>query len=228
MTPDEITPAPVDAQLLAHMMACDALLHGSGNADGASSDCSLATTGEDDRARGRLLLLLKMLEAPEIAMDRSPHGDVRTDQPNTEASRPLLGRFQVLRELGSGGFGFVVHARDQLLGRDVALKMPLPERALTSHDLHRFLREARAVARLDHPHIVRVFEAGELGPLGYYIALGVLLMDQALRTCGCGLKTPPYPRHSSPLRWPCWPPWLMRSSTLTIEVSSIAISSRTM
>ena len=48
--------------------------------------------------------------------------------------------------------------------------MPLPERLLSPDDLHRFLHEARAAARLDHPNIVRAFEAGELGPLGYYIA----------------------------------------------------------
>ena len=174
MTPDETSPAPVDAQLLAHMMACDALLHGSGSADRAIPAGALSMAGDDDRAASRLLLLLKMLEAPEIETDGPIDGANRADRLVDADRRPLLGRFQVLRELGSGGFGFVVHARDQLLGRDVALKMPLPERCPQSGDVHRFLREARAVARLDHPNIVRVFEAGELGPLGLLHRLGVL------------------------------------------------------
>jgi serine/threonine protein kinase len=84
--------------------------------------------------------------------------------------RLLLDRFEVVEDLGAGGFGFVVRARDRLLGREVALKMPLPERMLGSDMVARSLREARAAARLDHPNIVRVHDAGELGPLGYFIA----------------------------------------------------------
>ena len=76
----------------------------------------------------------------------------------------------MIDEIGSGGFGFVIRAWDLRLGREVALKMPLPERVLGPGDVRRFLKEARAAARLDHPHIVRVYDAAELGPFGYYIA----------------------------------------------------------
>ena len=170
MTPDETSPSPVDEQLLAEMMAFDALLHASATAKERGA-VSPSSPGEvDDRGRSRLLLLLKMLEATETSKDEPEDAAAQPVDNSRTSSRPLLGRFEVLDDLGSGGFGFVVRARDRLLGREVALKMPLPERALAPGDVHRFLREARAAARLDHPNIVRVFDAGELGPLGYFIA----------------------------------------------------------
>ena len=170
MTPDETSPSPVDDDLLTEMMAFDALLHASFTAKVPDAGNPPSPTEVNDRGRNRLLLLLRMLEAAEAPIGRA--GDSSTAPPGEgpDESRPLLGRFDVLEDLGAGGFGFVVRARDRLLGREVALKMPLPERALASGDVHRFLREARAAARLDHPNIVRVFDAGELGPLGYFIA----------------------------------------------------------
>ena len=170
MTPDETSPAPVDEHLLAQVMACDALLHASSTAEDRASAGSASTTDADDRARSRLLLLLTMLEAAEMASGRPNEAGADPGRGARDEPRPILGRFDVLDDLGSGGFGFVVRARDRLLGREVALKMPLPERVLAPGDVHRFLREARAAARLDHPHIVRVHDAGELGPLGYFIA----------------------------------------------------------
>ena len=78
-----------------------------------------------------------------------------------------VGRFQIRRELGRGGFGVVYLAFDPRLGRDVALKLPRPD-VLTSDELReRFHREARAAAGLDHPNVVPVFEAGEAGPACY-------------------------------------------------------------
>jgi len=170
MTPDEMHTRRDDDHLLAEVMACDALLHTSSTFQDRGSAGSPRTTEATARGRSRLLLLLTMLDAAESVASQlavagaDPARDARDENP------PLLGRFEVLDDLGSGGFGFVVRARDRLLGRVVALKMPLPERALAPGDVHRFLREARAAARLDHPNIVRVHDAGELGPLGYFIA----------------------------------------------------------
>jgi len=72
-----------------------------------------------------------------------------------------IGKFEIERVIGQGGFGVVYLAHDTLLGRTVALKVPRL-RSLISRSLQeRFQREARAAAALDHPHIVPVFEAGE-------------------------------------------------------------------
>lgn len=70
-----------------------------------------------------------------------------------------IGRFRIERILGSGGFGIVYLAYDTLLKRNVALK--IPRDVLTDAAKKRFLREAEAIASLDHPSIVSVFEAGE-------------------------------------------------------------------
>jgi eukaryotic-like serine/threonine-protein kinase len=76
-----------------------------------------------------------------------------------------FGRFSIAREIGRGGFGVVFLAEDSALGRRVALKVPRPE-VLAAPDVRvRFLREAEAASRLDHPHIVPVFEVGAEGPI---------------------------------------------------------------
>jgi len=80
-----------------------------------------------------------------------------------------IGRFRIVGELGRGANGVVYAAHDPVLGRDVAIKaIPLAvndearERAEAS-----FIKEARAVAGLNHPHIVTVFDAGRTGTLAY-------------------------------------------------------------
>jgi Tol biopolymer transport system component len=73
-----------------------------------------------------------------------------------------VGHYEIVGELGRGGLGVVYRARDSALGRDVALKSPLPDHA-SHEDRRRFLTEARAVARLSHPAILPIFEAFEDG-----------------------------------------------------------------
>src|SRR6202021_1102454 len=72
-----------------------------------------------------------------------------------------LGPYEIQSPLGAGGMGEVYRARDTRLGRDVALKI-LTE-AFTQHAdrLHRFELEARAVAALNHPNILAVFDIGQ-------------------------------------------------------------------
>src|SRR5215470_7241125 len=78
----------------------------------------------------------------------------------TLASGTKLGPYEIAAPLGAGGMGEVYRARDTRLGRDVALKI-LPESfARESERLLRFEQEARAVAALNHPNILAVFDTG--------------------------------------------------------------------
>jgi WD40 repeat protein len=71
-----------------------------------------------------------------------------------------LGRFTIRAELGRGGFGIVYLAFDTRLGREVALKVPRPDRVQNAAIWGRFAREARLAASLDHEAIVAVLDAG--------------------------------------------------------------------
>jgi hypothetical protein len=99
-------------------------------------------------------------------------------KPTHEPARgglPVVPGYEELSWLGGGGMGTVYRARDVRLGREVALKLVRLEHA-TPMMLARLQAEARAVAALDHPHIVKVYEVAECqpgdgGPAVPYIAL---------------------------------------------------------
>jgi len=79
-----------------------------------------------------------------------------------------IGGHTILRELGRGGMGVVYLARDEVLGRTVALKAMTNPALAGEHGRERFQREVRAIAALSHPCIVPIHEAGEDGGTPYY------------------------------------------------------------
>ena len=86
-----------------------------------------------------------------------------------ESGSPKIGRFRLLRRIGSGGFGVVFLAEDPILQRLVALKVPRLE-TLSTRDLQqRFVRESQLAARLTHPHIVPIYDAGQAAPVSYQV-----------------------------------------------------------
>ena len=78
----------------------------------------------------------------------------------SDADPSKIGRYRIIRRLGQGGFGRVYLAHDDDLDRAVAIKVPNPERIAHSEDVEAFLVEAKVLAKLDHPHIVPVFDVG--------------------------------------------------------------------
>ena len=83
-------------------------------------------------------------------------------------------RYKLRGLVGSGGMAYVYLAHDEILDRDVALKLLKDRLANNEEFVERFRREARSAASLSHPHIVPVFDWGETGDGMYYIAMEYL------------------------------------------------------
>ena len=81
----------------------------------------------------------------------------------------LSGRYRLEAKLGSGGMSTVYLARDQTLDRQVAVKVMHREMSEQADQLERFRQEARAVAKLSHPNVVAVIDAGEDGGHPYIV-----------------------------------------------------------
>ncbi|MEL6617105.1 MAG: serine/threonine-protein kinase, partial [Bacteroidota bacterium] len=87
-----------------------------------------------------------------------------------------FGPYVDLKALKGGGFGQVYTGRHSVLGRTDAIKMLAPGLIQSDEDNERFYREASAMAQLDHPHIVRVYNAGV--EMGFpYIAMAYVAGD---------------------------------------------------
>lgn len=119
-------------------------------------------------------------------------GPVPSDAPSPELDdlRAIFPQFEILEPIGAGGMGRVYKVRQPNLDRVVALKILPPAYAADPEWVERFTREARALARLNHPNIVQVYDFGETVPNERGERFPFLLMEfvdgvnlrQALRT----------------------------------------------
>ena len=82
---------------------------------------------------------------------------------------PTIPGFEILKMVGRGGMGAVYLARQQSLDRPVAVKILTARLAVNPAYLMRFKQEARAAARIKHPGLVQVLDAGESGGMFYYV-----------------------------------------------------------
>src|SRR5579884_695325 len=184
---------------------------------------NLLSLWEQEKARGRDLPVTELCrDRPELAPElerrlralrrlndlagrdaetlppATPSSEDATLAPGAPAAPAVDGvsvpGYEVLGVLGRGGMGVVYKARQTKLGRVVALKMILSGAHAGEADLARFKTEAEAIARLQHPNIIQIYEIGECGGVPFF----------SLEFCGGGalegkLKDPWTPRQAAEL-----------------------------
>ena len=122
-----------------------------------------ASQGGEPGAISRLLL--ELAQAPDEDLSAAWLESLKPGE--------VVGRYQIRDEIGRGGFGAVYEAFDPELGRAVALKALRPGRTRRELSADWIRKEAEAVARLDHPGIVTVFDVGTC-PAGPYLVMELL------------------------------------------------------
>jgi serine/threonine protein kinase len=95
------------------------------------------------------------LSAEKLGQASTATGEYRTGR--------VIGQYQLVEKVGSGGMGAVYRAVHLILSKEFALKILPPERASDARAIARFQREIRAIGKVDHPHIVRATDAGQDG-----------------------------------------------------------------
>ncbi|MEZ5464649.1 MAG: bifunctional serine/threonine-protein kinase/formylglycine-generating enzyme family protein [Lysobacteraceae bacterium] len=97
-----------------------------------------------------------------------------TPQPTSPPDAPVIPGYRIVRKLGQGGMATVWLAVQESLDRQVAIKVMLPMASMDEQQAQRFEHEARTIARLEHPHIVHIFEVGRTGDGRLYYVMAFL------------------------------------------------------
>jgi tRNA A-37 threonylcarbamoyl transferase component Bud32 len=128
-------------------------------------------TDTPDEEEARAAALVEGLGRRLGEGDATPLPAAAADETATEGRPPLgqLGQYALLERLGEGGMGEVYKARHRLMDRVVAVKVIHPRHLSHPAALQRFQREIRALARLDHPHIVRAEYADQAGDTHFLV-----------------------------------------------------------
>jgi len=81
----------------------------------------------------------------------------------------MLGPYQIVEQIGEGGMATVYKAYQSSMDRHVAIKVLPSQLADSAEFTQRFQQEARIIAKLEHPHILPVFDYGESGGVTYFV-----------------------------------------------------------
>ena len=111
------------------------------------------------------------LDEPATAQVQSPAASPSSPRTpiNLEVGQLIDSTYRIVRHIGRGGMGQVVLARDQVLERDVAIKVLQPKAPPQDNHVRRFLNEARAMARVRHENVVSIYSFGVLDGAPYIV-----------------------------------------------------------
>ena len=98
-----------------------------------------------------------------LEIPRSGAGDADSEKDREKIERAFARKYEIVRQIGKGGFAAVYLAKDKLLEREVAIKILLAQHTHDSDMVERFLREAKLYARLEHRNIVPIYDVRVVG-----------------------------------------------------------------